>query len=78
MQKIIHTYGEHGEQDDIEEEEILAEVQNRLRKQPKKTAPPVEAVNRPSGARVTVGGKVCKCGSLDHQRTSHKSCPLKK
>ena len=29
-------------------------------------------------SNVVISGKSCRCGSTEHKRTSHKSCPLNK
>ncbi|KXJ07889.1 hypothetical protein AC249_AIPGENE25248 [Exaiptasia diaphana] len=75
-QKIIHSYGREGD-DDMDEDDLLQEVEKQLQKRgsgmqkaPKKKKPP-------AGARIRVCGQ-CRCGSTEHLRTSHMSCPYNK
>lgn len=76
-QKILHNYG--SVDDELQEEEVLAEVERRINHSTH-TQPQIglEAVEPPPGAEVTVGRSRCKCGSYEHQRTSHKSCRFNK
>ncbi|KXJ07142.1 hypothetical protein AC249_AIPGENE6000 [Exaiptasia diaphana] len=75
-QKIVHSYGDIEEVEDIDEHSAVEEAKARLAKggntlNYEETAPP-------RGATVSVGGRKCKCGSSTHVRISHKSCKFYK
>ncbi|XP_031553407.1 uncharacterized protein LOC116290504 [Actinia tenebrosa] len=74
-QKIVHNYGDQGE--DFGEEELLQEVQKKIRKNTGTREQP-KATDAPRGARVNIGGQQCRCGSKEHLRISHRTCPLNK
>lgn len=80
-QRIVHSYGR--EEISMNEDEVLAEVQKKLRKNNSIGNQTGGDVAARKGALVNSGNasgshsKTCRCGSSGHQQTSHKDCPLR-
>lgn len=69
-QAIQHTYGVTEDDDgnlDGDDPNLVSETQALLK----------GVSNVPVNITV-VSGRKCSCGSLQHQRTSHRGCPLNK
>jgi len=81
QQKIIHSYGANEDDNDCDEMGRVKMASERGKKRAHKETP---SVSPPPSARVRIGGihgeggRYCKCGSTDHQRTSHKDYPQNK
>ena len=73
-QKIVHTYGMQDE--DLDTGDAVEEAKARLENGESNVE--LVDVEPPPGAKITIGGKKCKCGSTTHMRTSHKSCKFYK
>ena len=69
-QAVQHTYGA-GEDDDGnldgDDPNLVSEAQALL-----------EGISNDPVNVTVVSGRKCRCGSLQHQRTSHRDCPLNK
>ena len=67
-QRIVHTYGNEDDEDDLDEDVALAMVlQNTAGTEVNATAGPSRA-----------NSKKCVCGGTDHLRRSSMLCPLNK
>ena len=77
-QRIVHTYGE--EDGSTDEEERRTEIEQHLRDgTARHCIPGGNTVDQPDNMDIVLGQpakKVCKCGSVTHQRISHSDCPL--
>lgn len=68
-QAVVHTYGVGDDDDDNDDvsQEIIRDA-NVL----------VQGTAEGDGDLTVISGKMCKCGSTEHKRTSHKDCPMNK
>ena len=63
QQAVRHTYGGDSEDDGDDDGQLVAEVNDMIGN---------------GEELLVVSGRKCRCGSTQHQRTSHKDCPLNK
>ena len=68
-QRLQHTYGHNEDDGDNEQED--PRLVNAAREV-------IEGAEQNDGAAIIISGKACKCGSRQHQRTTHSACPLNK
>ena len=66
-QALQHTYGQ--DDDDVDEETVDPALVEAAREATRGT-------QEDNGDVVHISGKSCRCGSKQHKRTSHSSCPL--
>lgn len=63
QQAVRHTYGGGSEDEGGDDDQLVAEVNEILGNEEELSV---------------VSGRKCRCGSTQHQHTSHKDCPLNK
>lgn len=73
----MHDYGNVEDNCIVDENESIKKAQEQLQSTTGSVDNLVE-VQAPAGARISVGGKKCRCGSTSNVKVSHKSCPLNK
>lgn len=67
-QAVQHTYGQEeelGEDDEAEDPALIEAAREALR-----------GAQESTGDTVHISGRSCRCGSKQHKRTTHSSCPL--
>ena len=67
-QAVQHTYGNAEEGGNEEEDLGLISAAREA----------IGAAEESNGAVTLISGRTCRCGSKQHQRTTHSSCPLNK
>ena len=78
-QSIKHTYGDDEDDEIINSAEREKEVQESIRSGTAQAPVVPRARGVSDHVDVEIGGKGCKkCGSLSHQRSSHRDCPFNK
>lgn len=65
-QAVLHTYG--NDDDDEEEDPRLVTAAGQV----------IGVAEQSDGTVTLISGRTCKCGSKEHQRTTHSACPLNK
>lgn len=69
-QAVQHTYGNNDDDDDRDNEEdpnLVTAVRQVI-----------GVAEQSDGTLTLISGRTCKCGSRQHQRTTHSACPLNK
>ena len=66
-QALQHSYGQ--DDDDVDEEAVDPALVEAAREATRGT-------QENNGDVVHISGRSCRCGSKQHKRTSHSSCPL--